>query len=567
MTRKASAPDIQLEKAAVLFNVGASYAASGAACDRSAPEGQKAACAAFQAAAGAFDAMREVVGKLASPATPDLSVEAAGALCAACCAQAQECMYDTAVATDKSGALCGKLARGAQTFWEAAASALATPPLRDAVERAFGAACALRGALAGARAAGHAAAEAAKADDKATEAARLAGALFLLRRELKAAKTALPAAALVAGSNLETALAQRFARAERDAEAVYMVRVPPHESLPPLPGMPAVKPTPLAPLLDASKEQARAEDGLRVFCCLSAADGMSACALVAQSQLLRTVVPDAAAKAISRYSEAVDGVIRDAAARLGDASDAARLRLRELELPDLLDALAGGALPAPLLSDLADVARAGGLGAIAAQLPRLSDAARACAAALAAAAASLDADAAADAAGGGAGGAGAAAHTAGLRAKLAGYESSLAAAARSDTALAARTAAAEPQIALLSPAGAAAGAPRLQLPLVPFAADAETAGALRATLSELEKNAAERAGLVRACSTRARCNVHPRISPLEHQHTNARTDASYPMRRLVCPLPGGHAEGYEARRRRAAAPDGGFVRSGGFSVQ
>jgi hypothetical protein len=57
-----------------------------------------------------------------------------------------------------------------------------------------------------------------------------------------------------------------------------------------------------------------------------------------------------------------------AAQALGDASDAARLRLRELELPELLDALAGGSLPPQLLADLADVARAGGLGGLLALL-------------------------------------------------------------------------------------------------------------------------------------------------------------------------------------------------------
>ncbi len=466
-SRKASAPDLQLEKAAVLFNVGAAYAAAAGAHDRGGAEGLKAACAAFQAAAGAFEALREGPGaKLAAPATPDLSGEAAAALGALCLAQAQECVYDTAVATDKSGALQAKLARGAAAFWEQAASALGAPPLRDAVDGALRATCLLRSAVAGARAAGHAAAEAAKADDKATEAARLAGAVAALRRELKSARGVLTAAALAPAAALEATLAVRAARAERDAEAVYMVRVPAPESLPPLQGMPAVKPTPLAPLLDASKEQ-----------------------------LLRTVVPDGAAKALSRYSSAVDELTRDAAAALADASDAARLRLRELELPDLLDAMGGGALPPPLLAELAEVSRAGGVAAVRAQLPRLGDAARACAAALAAAGASL----ATDAAPGGGAAPGAPplspAATAGLRAKIEGYEASLAAAARSDAALAARVAACEPQIATLDPAAAAANAPRLLPPLVPSNADAATAPALRATLAALEANAAERAGL------------------------------------------------------------------------
>jgi len=458
LSRKATGPDLQLEKAALLWNLGAAYCAVAAGADRGAQEGTKAACSALQSAAGAFEALADVIPKLSAPATPDLSAESAAAAVALCLAQAQEIMYEAAVAGNKSAALQGKLAAAAAAFWERGAKQLGAPPLREAADRATAASASLRGAVCHAKAQMHAAAAAAADSDKATEAGRLAAAVAALQRELRVARTTLPAAGLASAAALEAQLVPRADLAARDAASVYLVRVPPPEALPPLAAAVAVKATPLSAALACSEER-----------------------------LLRTVVPDGAAKALSRYSDAVDGIVRSAASALGDASDAARLRLRELELPELLDALSAGALPPPLLADLADVVRAGGLAAVAQQLPRLGDAARACGAALAAATATLDADGAASPQH--------AASVAGLRARIEGYGASMAAAANSDAALAQRCAAAEPRVATLNPDAAALAAPRLQPPLVPSDADTATVSTLRSILAELEHNAAERAGL------------------------------------------------------------------------
>jgi programmed cell death 6-interacting protein len=56
----------------------------------------------------------------------------------------------------------------------------------------------------------------------------------------------------------------------------------------------------------------------------------------AQEDLFREVIPDGSAKALSKYTDMVDALIRDQNDRLAAASDDARLRLREWDLPDCL---------------------------------------------------------------------------------------------------------------------------------------------------------------------------------------------------------------------------------------
>ncbi len=53
-------------------------------------------------------------------------------------------------------------------------------------------------------------------------------------------------------------------------------------------------------------------------------------------QMFREVIPDGSARALSRYTDMVDALIRDQNDRLAAASDDARVRLRERDLPDCL---------------------------------------------------------------------------------------------------------------------------------------------------------------------------------------------------------------------------------------
>ena len=287
------------------------------------------------------------------------------------------------------------------------------------------------------------------------------------------------------GALLEASLRSRAEAAAREAECVYFVRVP--EAVDKLPAAVAVKPTP--PPLDCGGET-----------------------------LLRSMVPDGAAAAASRYSEMVDALAREQAAILEAASDAARTRLRELDLPEVLDATepgnaaGGGAarlLPPPLLASLSDFGRAGGGASLASRLGRLRDLSAACRAALASVAATLSACEAASSGGGGSphgpphaaaagggGGSGAEPLLSGVREKLRGYESGLAAASRSDEALANRIAAAAPALEALDAGSACAGAPVLRPRRAADAAPAAAAvSSLRDTVRALEANAAQRAAI------------------------------------------------------------------------
>ena len=60
--------------------------------------------------------------------------------------------------------------------------------------------------------------------------------------------------------------------------------------------------------------------------------------------LFQNIVPDSGTKALSRYTEMVDDLIRNETDTLALASDEARLALREMELPEtLIASLDGGA--------------------------------------------------------------------------------------------------------------------------------------------------------------------------------------------------------------------------------
>ena len=63
--KRVSIANVHFEKAAVIFNLGASWSQLGLAADRTTPEGIKTAAHAFQQAAGAFAMLREdVLGKI-----------------------------------------------------------------------------------------------------------------------------------------------------------------------------------------------------------------------------------------------------------------------------------------------------------------------------------------------------------------------------------------------------------------------------------------------------------------------------------------------------------------------
>ena len=72
-----------------------------------------------------------------------------------------------------------------------------------------------------------------------------------------------------------------------------------------------------------------------------------------KEKMFASLVPDNSAKALSRYTEMVDDVIRTQAEKLQQASELTRVRLKEMELPDSILALEGNfTLPTSLKEDV-----------------------------------------------------------------------------------------------------------------------------------------------------------------------------------------------------------------------
>ncbi|KAL0799604.1 hypothetical protein Bca101_054779 [Brassica carinata] len=93
-----------------------------------------------------------------------------------------------------------------------------------------------------------------------------------------------------------------------------------------------------------------------------------------KEKMFAILVPDTSAKALSRYTEMVDDVIRTQAERLQQASELTRVRLKEMDLPDSILAVDGNStLPADLKDDVEAVQVSGGPAGLDAELQQLRD--------------------------------------------------------------------------------------------------------------------------------------------------------------------------------------------------
>ncbi|CAM0956649.1 unnamed protein product [Alopecurus aequalis] len=113
--KKVNLPSVHLERAAVLFNLGAVYSQIALAADRVTDVGIRTACGAFQSAAGAFALLREsglaTKAVAAGATTVDVTPDCAGMLEKLMLAQAQECFFEKVIAGGKPPTLCSKVAR------------------------------------------------------------------------------------------------------------------------------------------------------------------------------------------------------------------------------------------------------------------------------------------------------------------------------------------------------------------------------------------------------------------------------------------------------------------------
>ncbi|KAK0574839.1 hypothetical protein LWI29_029954 [Acer saccharum] len=344
---KASQQNIHLEKAAVLFCLGAVYSQIGLSFDRATVEGRRQASHAFIAAAGAFAYLRDNASAKAAAggsATVDIGVECAGMLERLMLAQAQECVFENTIAKGSTPGVCAKISRQVGIYYEEALAALNAAPLKDHFERAWISHVQLKAALFYAEACYRYGLELHEKEEIAEEIARLKSGIIVLTDAKKSSKGA-PAQLLDAITKLEANLNRNLERAEKENDRVYLMRVPSPSTLPPLPAFSMVKPMAMNEVLDASKE--------KMFACL---------------------VPDNSAKALSRYTEMVDDVIRTQAERLQQGSELTRVRLKEMDLPDSILSLEGNTtVPADLKEEVEAVQISGGPAGLEAELQQLRD--------------------------------------------------------------------------------------------------------------------------------------------------------------------------------------------------
>ncbi|KAL5231714.1 hypothetical protein ABZP36_030490 [Zizania latifolia] len=349
--KKASLASIHLEKAAVLFNLGAVYSQIALAADRTTDAGIKTACGSFQSAAGAFAWMREsgVAAKAvaAGATTVDVTPECAAMLEKLMLAQAQECFFEKVIAGGKPPALCSKVARQVGIFYEEAYAALSAAPLSQHFDKTWVSHVQLKAAQFYADACYRCSLDLHEKEEIAQEIARLKIGISALADAKKIAR-GVAAPLLDSVNKLESSMKTNLERAMKENDRVYLMRVPDAGSLGALPAASLVKPASLAEVLDASKER-----------------------------LFSSLVPDGSMKALSKYTEMVDDIIRTQAEKLQQASEITRVRLKEMDLPDSILSLEGNiSLPLDLKEDIEAVQISGGPAGLEAELQQLKDLSR-----------------------------------------------------------------------------------------------------------------------------------------------------------------------------------------------
>ena len=471
--------DAEYEKCAVLYNYAAALSRRGAreANAGRSDEGIKRACAAFQQSAGAFEMLADVserkLGQFAASA--DVGRDFCETMIKLHLGQAQECFYEKAKAKKSSHAIVSKLAQQARVYYEDALEGAGK--LVGYLDEDLTQYLNFKRAYVGAEAFRLAGKIVLDADETnvGPAVARLRQARDLLAQTIRDARVVSSDAELERTTKfLDEVIAPELKAVERDNECVYMERVPKFEDLPALAAANMVKPI-----------QPPAEH-------LSPVD----------VKLFQSIVPDSGAKALSRYTEMVDELIRNETDTLAMASDEARVALREMELPETLIALS---TPVPLGGDLEERVGAfrssGGAGALSASLSRVDELNRQCSNIVQTIRETLDTEAAEDAASRAVHGEGAWRREASssknreMMQVLKRYEVDLEVATKSDTQLKERLEGAGGVLEVLSEENIKNNAPTLTQPLALLEDDASVASEMQATLEDLEAIGNERAGI------------------------------------------------------------------------
>uniref|UniRef100_A0A061S6K1 Programmed cell death 6-interacting protein n=1 Tax=Tetraselmis sp. GSL018 TaxID=582737 RepID=A0A061S6K1_9CHLO len=334
-SKKTSQANLHFEKTSVLFNLGAVLSQMAISSDRSDPQGVKDACRYFQEAAGAFAYLREHEAmKVENPKPIDITPECTAMLEKLMLAQAQEIFYEKAIADGKTNAVVAKLGKQVAILYEEVHRAITgNAVLAGHFDKSWS---------------NHTLGKSQFYDTQARyrqslahhEKEEIALAITYMRQAIHVlgdAKKLVKAVHEDMADNLrmlEKECMAKLSKLEKENLTVYLERIPSHEEVPKITGAQLVKST-TPPCL---------------------ADGKV-------SDAFSTVVPQSSAKALSKYSGMVDEICREQLDRLAQASDDARIKLREWELPELLVALESGSaagLPDHLRQELEEIERQGG---------------------------------------------------------------------------------------------------------------------------------------------------------------------------------------------------------------
>eukprot|EP00775_Hariotina_reticulata_P008073 gene8073-8268_t len=501
-SKKTSQANIHFEKAAVLFNVAAILSQQALQVERASSEGITQAGKIFQEAAGMFAHLKDTeASKVDAPRPVDLSPECLSMMEKLMLAQAQECVYHKAVMDKKSPATLARLAKQAAVMYGEVSAIFNQPALVQHFERSWVAHTQMKAALYEVNALMEQGRHYNGETKIALEVATLAEA-FTRMQSVKALAKAVSKDMVESLKGQEEQLTLALTKAQKDNNTVYLERVPPFADVPAIQPFLVVKSAPPTNL-DASSEN-----------------------------LFSGLIPDSSAKALSKYTDLVDSISREQLNKLAESTDAARLQLKQADLPDLLEALDGSSsasIPESLLRDIEEVNNIGGTQHLREILQEMGELRRHVEADMNACQASLDEEAAADAA----------ARTKygdewrvpqsstlakHLWEKLHSYRSTMSQAGDSDAKVIARLNDKEAAFAALTPDTVASQLPRLQAPLVSTgpADPAVVVASLRRNMEALSQLSNERAGLEEALKElKGRDNILPKLMAAGSSNTDA----------------------------------------------
>ena len=401
-SEKTSRPELNFEIACVLFNLAAALSYAASLENRATTSGLRAACASFQSAAGALEALAALLPlgdehERGAEVTTDLHPRAVRAWRDLMLAQAQQCFYLKAVLDQVKPSVVAKLAAQVSTFYEEATASLQHAELRQKlttwVATFEGQATLFRG-----WAQYHAAAEHANAHEYGSQVCRLSRATAILTALVKSANRQGPPPVLLAQAEAHEAIAKATAKAARENEQVYNERIPSIEALPPVEPKAIVKPTKLTELHPAElgpqqRADGRSEGGGTAGTSRGASRpgsptpiyakgvevGSSASAGSARGDPFYKLVPLAVLGDVSVFTAQRDHALRALGERREDAAQLASADLAEMDLPDALDAAAHehlAAIPMPLAETLHALTLRGGAGWLREAIDDLADRAK-----------------------------------------------------------------------------------------------------------------------------------------------------------------------------------------------